>query len=104
MRQSPAAIRKWLDEDYPAIAQRAQAEQAEVHWDDETGLRSDDVGGRGYAPAGKRPVLKVNAKHAGLSVNSPCIDKGGYPTRTIVADRSPSSALSAILLCVVPVL
>ncbi|MGF6971602.1 transposase [Paraburkholderia sp. JPY465] len=74
--QSPAAIRKWLDEDYPAIAQRAQAEGAEVHWGDETGLRSDDVRGRGYAPTGKTPVLKVNAKRAGLSVISTVTNKG----------------------------
>jgi transposase len=74
--QSPTAIRKWLDEDYPAIAHRAAAEGAEVHWGDETGLRSDDVRGRGYAPAGKTPVLKVNAKRVGLSVISTVTNKG----------------------------
>jgi transposase len=41
--QSPAAVKKWLDEDYPALAQRARAEGAEIHWGDESGLRSDDV-------------------------------------------------------------
>lgn len=30
--QSPAAVKKWLDEDYPAIAARAKAEGAEIHW------------------------------------------------------------------------
>ena len=38
--QSPAAVKKWLDEDYPVIAARAKAEGAEVHWGDESGLRS----------------------------------------------------------------
>jgi transposase len=30
--QSPAAVKKWLDEDYPVIAARAKAEGAEIHW------------------------------------------------------------------------
>ena len=41
--QSPAAVRKWLDEDCPVIAARATADGAEFHWGDESGLRSDDV-------------------------------------------------------------
>ncbi len=53
--QSPAAVKKWLDEDYPAIAARAKAEGAEIHWGDESGLRSDDVRGRSFAPKGQTP-------------------------------------------------
>lgn len=51
--QSPSAVKKWLDEDYPVIAARAKAEGAEIHWGDESGLRSDDVRGRGSASRGK---------------------------------------------------
>ncbi len=50
--QSPAAVKKWLEHDYPVIAARAKAEGAEIHWGDESGLRSDDVRGRSYAPRG----------------------------------------------------
>ncbi len=57
--QSPAAVKKWLDEDYPAIAARAKAEGAEIHWGDESGLRSDDVRGRGFAPKGQTPVVRA---------------------------------------------
>lgn len=74
--QSPAAVGKWLDEQYPAIAKRAKAEGAEIHWGDETGLRSDDVRGRGYAPRGQTPVLRINAKREGLSVLSTVTNKG----------------------------
>jgi hypothetical protein len=56
--QSPAAVRKWLDEQYPVIAACAKAEGAEIHWGDETGLRSDDVRGRSYAPQGHTPVVR----------------------------------------------
>ena len=74
--QSPAAVQKWLDEEYPIIAMRAKAEGTEIHWGDETGLRSDDVLGRGYAPRGQTPVIRVNSKRHGLSVISTVTNKG----------------------------
>ena len=74
--QSPAAVKKWLEEDYPVIAGRAKAEGAEIHWGDETGLRSDDVRGRSYAPQGQTPVVRVNNKRHGLSVISSVTNKG----------------------------
>ena len=74
--QSPTAVKKWLDEDYPVIAARAKAEGAEIHWGDESGLRSDDVRGRGFAPKGHTPVIRVNNKRHGLSVISTVTNKG----------------------------
>jgi transposase len=74
--QRPAEVRRWLDEDYPKIAARARAEEAEIHWGDETGLRSDDVRGRGYAPKGHTPVVRVNNKREGLSVISTVTNQG----------------------------
>jgi transposase len=57
--QRPEAVQKWLDEEYPAIAHRAKAEGAEIHWGDETALVNSDVRGHGYAPAGKTPVACI---------------------------------------------
>jgi len=74
--QSPAAVGKWLNETYPAIVRRAKQEGAEIHWGDETGLRSDDVRGRGYAPRGETPVLRVNRNRSSLSVISTVTNKG----------------------------
>ena len=74
--QSPAAVKKWLDEDYPVIAVRARAEGAEIHWGDESGLRSNDVRGRSFAPKGQTPVVRVNNKRHGLSVISTVTNKG----------------------------
>lgn len=54
--QRPEAVQKWLDEEYPAIEQRAKAEGGEIHWGDETALVNTDVRGRSYAPVGKTPV------------------------------------------------
>lgn len=74
--QSPAAVSQWLQQDYPAIAARAKREGAEIHWGDESGPRSDDVRGRGFAPKGQTPVVRVNNKRHGLSIISTVTNKG----------------------------
>jgi transposase len=74
--QRPEAVKAWLDEAYPQIARRAKDEGAEIQWGDETGLRSDDVRGRSYAPAGKTPEIRVPNKREGLSVMSTVTNRG----------------------------
>ncbi len=74
--QDPAAVRRWLRRDYPAIAARAKAERGTIFWGDETGLRSDDVRGRSYAPRGRTPEVRVNHKRAGLGLISAVTNKG----------------------------
>lgn len=74
--QRPAEVKRWLDEDYPAITERAKAEGAEIHWGDETGLRSDDVRGRSYAPKGRTPVVKVCSNRESLSLISSVTNQG----------------------------
>lgn len=74
--QSPAAVKHWMDTAYPEIAARAKKEGAVIHWGDETGLRSDDVRGRGFAPKGETPVVRVNSKREGLSIISTVTNKG----------------------------
>lgn len=68
--QRPVEVKAWLDNSYPVIAKRAQAEGAEIHWGDETGLRSDDVRGRSFAPKGKTPVVRVNSKRENVGLIS----------------------------------
>ena len=63
--QSPEAVRRWLRHDHPAIAARARAE---IHWGDETVLRSDDVCGRRYAPAGHTPAIRVSHRREAAGV------------------------------------
>jgi transposase len=54
--QRPEAVQQWLQQEYPAIEQRARKEGAEIHWGDETALVNTDVRGRSFAPAGHTPV------------------------------------------------
>lgn len=74
--QRPAEVKRWLEEDYPAITQRAKAEGAEIHWGDETGLRSDDVRGRSYAPKGRTPVVQVCSNRESLALISSVTNQG----------------------------
>jgi hypothetical protein len=74
--QDPAAVRRWLRRDYPAIAARAKAEGGAVFWGDETGLRSDDVRGRSYAPRGRTPEVRVNHRRANLGLISAVTNRG----------------------------
>jgi transposase len=74
--QSPAAVKAWLDTAYPVIAQRAKLEGADIHWSDESGLRSDDVRGRSFAPKGKTPTVSVPNKRHSLSIISSVTNKG----------------------------
>lgn len=57
-QRSEPAVKKWLEEDYPAIKAKAKADGAEIHWADETGLQSGENRGRSYAPVGKTPVRR----------------------------------------------
>lgn len=51
--QCPKKVQKWIDEEYPAIKERAKIESAEIQWGDETGVRISNQHGRSYAPKGK---------------------------------------------------
>ncbi|MGM1060053.1 winged helix-turn-helix domain-containing protein [Saccharothrix sp. Mg75] len=61
--QQPAAVLAWLDEEYPAIEDRAKAEGAAITWVDQCGPRSDAAPpGRPWAPKGRTPIVRVTGK------------------------------------------
>jgi transposase len=60
--RDPAAVAKWLDQEYPAIRKRAQQEKAEILWGDEMGVRSDHQTGTSYGRKGKTPVVSGTGK------------------------------------------
>ena len=74
--QRPAEVRRWLRRDYPAILAQARRQKGVIFWGDETGLRSDDVRGRSYAPRGRTPEVRVCHKRAGLSLISAVTNRG----------------------------
>ncbi len=69
-------VSQWLDETYPEIKTRAKAEKAEIYWGDETGMRNDSQRERGYAPKGKTPIVRLNAKRASANMLSAITNQG----------------------------
>jgi hypothetical protein len=76
MSRTQPRVRRWLRRDYPAIAAQAKAEPGTIFWGDETGLRSDDVRGRSYAPRGRTLEVRVNHRRANLGLISAVTNKG----------------------------
>ena len=74
--QSPKAVQHWLDKEYPEIKVRAQAENAEIYWGDETGLRNDSQHERGYSLKGKTPVVRLNANRCSTNMISAITNQG----------------------------
>lgn len=88
--QRPEAVKQWLDEQYPEIEQRAKAEDAEIHWGDETAVVNTDVRGRGYQPKGQTPVAyAVGGTRHKLSMISTVTNKG--KTRWMIIDDAFNS-------------
>lgn len=75
-QRQPAAIAAWLATSYPAIAKRAKAMRAVIHWGDETGISNQDPIGRSYAPRGKTPVITRSAKRISRSMISAVSNRG----------------------------
>lgn len=65
--QEEKVVKTWLNSEYPAIQQRAKQEDAEIAWGDESGVRSDAQVGRGYAPSGETPEIRLNTQRARLN-------------------------------------
>lgn len=74
--RNEAAVHRWLDEEYPAIAARAKREGAGIWWGDETGLRSRHYSGTGYSPRGKTPVTRGSGKVFGCNLISAITNRG----------------------------
>lgn len=74
--QDGEEVRKWLETDYPAIAEQAKAEGAEIHWGDEMGVRSDHHAGTSYAPKGKTPVIRDTGKRFSMNMIASISNRG----------------------------
>ncbi len=76
LEQRPADVERWLATEYPRIQARAKAENAEIYWADETAVKQDTAWVRGYAPAGKTPVLPHTARWSHVTMISAVTNQG----------------------------
>ena len=74
--QQPCQIQRWLDNDYPMVLNKAKKENAELHWGDETGLKSECQDLRGYAPTGQTPVIKHKSRRFSINMISTVTNQG----------------------------
>lgn len=72
----PKAVQRWVDAQYPVIEKQARAEGGEIHWGDQTGLRSSDQVGRGYSPKGKTPVRRSKGTPEKVNLISAVTNRG----------------------------
>jgi transposase len=76
LEQNPAAVARWLAEEFPAIRAQAKREGGVVLWLDEMGVRSDAAAGRSWAPIGQTPVIKRTGKRFGVNMLSAISNAG----------------------------
>ena len=75
-KQQPKEVQKWLNETYPQIEAKAEAENAEIHWGDETGCQNECNYIKGYAPTGKTPTLPVSTDKQKVNMISSVTNQG----------------------------
>jgi transposase len=95
-QQDPADLARWRAEVYPAIAAEAKRCGAEVHWLDETGLRTDHAPGTGYAPRGRPPVVRVSGKPHRVNAMS-TLTNAGVLRFSVFAGRFTAAVLIGFL-------
>lgn len=69
-------IEKFKTEEYPAIAKRAKADNADIYWGDETGVSNRENYERGFSEKGKAPVLPMETKQERVNMISAITNSG----------------------------
>jgi transposase len=95
-QQDPAAVADWLKKTYPGIEKRAGQEGGEIHWGDETGVRSTCQHSRGYARPGNTPVLSVPGSRFSVNMISTITNQG--KVRWMIYQGKMNAALFLVFL------
>jgi len=74
--QDKEKIDKWLNEEFPGITERAMKENAEIFFGDETNIQNTANYMRGYAPKGKTPVVRKEARKLKINMLSAVTKRG----------------------------
>lgn len=74
--RDPEAVRRWLRQQYPAIRRRAKRQNAEIHWGDQMGLRSDHQTGTTYGRKGKTPAIAGTGQRFRCNMISTVTNRG----------------------------
>jgi transposase len=94
--QDPDEVKEWLEETYPAIAERADREGATIYWGDETGAAADHLPAVGYAPRDQPATIDVPDRHIRASQISAVSNTG--EVRFMTYTQAMSAALFLVFL------
>lgn len=75
-KQDQAKINAWLNKEFPGISKRADQENAEIFFGDETNIQNTMNYLRGYAPRGKTPVVRTEAQKFKVNMLSAVSKRG----------------------------
>ena len=75
-KQDQEKIDKWLNETFPGITERANTEDAEIFFGDETNIQNTCNYMKGYAPKGKTPVVRTQAQKFKVNMLSAVSKRG----------------------------
>jgi transposase len=95
-KQDPKAVAEWLERTYPAIERRAAQEGGEIHWGDETGVRSTCQHSRGYARPGETPELTVPGSRFSVNMIATITNQG--KVRWMIYTGKMNAALFIVFL------
>jgi transposase len=95
-KQDPEAVAEWLEKKYPEIERRAAEEGGEIHWGDETGVRSTCQHSRGYARPGATPELIVPGSRFSVNMIATITNRG--KVRWMIYPGKMNAALFIVFL------
>ena len=77
LEADPVVVEAWLAEVYPAVKARAAREGALILWQDESGVRLQQLMPlAGYAPRGVKAVAKISGKYVSVNMISALANSG----------------------------
>ena len=75
-KQDEKKIDAWLNSEFPGITERAEKEDAEIFFGDETNIQNTANYARGYAPKGHTPVIQTEAQKFKIEMLSAISKRG----------------------------
>lgn len=91
-KQDEKQIDNWLNKEFPGITKRAEAENAEIFFGDETNIQNTCSYLKGYAPKGKTPVVRTETQKFKVNMLS-AVSKRGKLRFVLYKDNMNSDKL-----------
>jgi len=85
-QQDPAAVERWVREEFPKIRALARRENAEIYFGDEAGVRSDHHAGTTWGVRGRTPVVSSTGARFGMNLFS-AVSPRGHLRFSVIAGR-----------------